>query len=125
MVYQKNRNKYHSKKLKIDGESFDSRKEYRRWTALKGMEKAGAISDLRRQVTFELIPPQREPDSKGARGGTKKGRVIERACNYVADFVYFRDGQMVVEDTKGFRTTDYIIKRKLMLWVHGIRILET
>ncbi|GAB4464458.1 MAG: hypothetical protein OHK0044_01870 [Burkholderiaceae bacterium] len=53
------------------------------------------------------------------------GRVVERAVKYIADFVYTKDGKMVVEDTKGCRTRDYVIKRKLMLYVHGIRILET
>ena len=42
----------------------------------------------------------------------------------MADFVYVRDGQTVVEDAKGVRTKDYIIKRKLMLWLHGIRVQE-
>lgn len=107
--------KYHNRKITRDGETFDSVKEYRRWCELKLMERAGVIKDLKRQVKFELIPSQR--DSK-----TKK--VIERACDYVADFVYWKDHQFVVEDTKGFKTKDYIIKRKLMLWLHGIRIQE-
>jgi len=51
--------------------------------------------------------------------------VVERACTYVADFSYTENGRRVVEDTKGMKTRDYIIKRKLMLYVHGIRIKET
>lgn len=76
---------------------------------------------------FELIPTQREPDTIGKRGGVHKGKVIENGVNYVADFVYTdcRSGNQVVEDSKGMRTKDYIIKRKLMLWIHKIRILET
>lgn len=87
--------------------------------------RAGEISDLRRQVPYNLIPPQREPDTVGARGGVKPGRLIERGVDYIADFVY-RDkaGNIVVEDAKGVRTKEYIIKRKLMLWVNGIRIKE-
>ena len=79
------------------------------------MQRSGLISNLREQVPFELIPNQRGPD----------GKVIERALIYKADFVYTdTDGSTIVEDTKGFRTKEYIIKRKLMLFVHGIRIKE-
>ena len=120
------KNKYHSKKVEVDGIVFDSRKEAKRWLELSLFEKAGVISDLQRQVKFILIPAQREPDTVGARGGIKKGKVIEKECAYIADFVY-KDltlNETVVEDTKGFKTPDYIIKRKLMLFVHGIRIKE-
>ena len=116
--------KYHAKKITIDGNTFDSRKEYRRFCELSLLQRAGAITDLQRQVEFVLIPAQREPDTIGVRGGVKKGKTIELAVKYVADFVYQENGKTVVEDTKGFKTKDYIIKRKLMLWVHGIRIKE-
>lgn len=105
--------KYHSRKITVDGITFDSRKEYKRFCELSLLERAGEITNLQRQVKFELIPPQRID-----------GKVVERPCAYVADFVYKQAGETVVEDTKGYRTTDYIIKRKLMLWVHGIRIME-
>lgn len=88
------------------------------------LEKAGEISDLKTQVKFQLIPTQREPDTLGKRGGIRQGKMIERECSYIADFVYTENGNTVVEDTKGMRTKDYIIKRKLMLWIHGIRIKE-
>lgn len=97
----------------MDGITFDSVKEYRRWCELSLLERAGTIQNLQRQVKFELIPSQRIDE-----------KVVERPCTYIADFVYTENGKMVVEDTKGFRTTDYIIKRKLLLWVHGIRIQE-
>ena len=116
--------KYHSKRVIVGGEVFDSRKEYRRFCELSLLLRAGAITELKRQVEFELIPAQREPDTVGPRGGVKQGRVIEQKCSYVADFVYKENGKLVVEDTKGFKTKDYIIKRKLMLWVHGIKIKE-
>ena len=116
--------KYHSRKVVRDGITFDSVKEYRRFCELSLLQRAGAITDLKRQVEFELIPAQREPDTVGVRGGIKQGKVIEHAVKYVADFVYKENGKLVVEDTKGFRTKDYIIKRKLMLWVHKIRIKE-
>lgn len=116
--------KYYSKKITINGETFDSRKEHRRFCELSLLQRAGAITDLQRQVEFVLIPAQREPDIIGVRGGVKKGKTLEFAVKYVADFVYRENGKTVVEDTKGFKTKDYIIKRKLMLWVHGIRIKE-
>lgn len=118
-------NKYHSNKAYAGGYVFDSRKEARRYNELKWLEQIGDISDLRRQVKFVLIPAQREQDTKGARGGIKKGKIIERECAYIADFVYKdKDGNYVVEDTKGFKTPEYILKRKMMLYFHGIKIKE-
>lgn len=117
--------KYHSKKTVIDGVVFDSVKEARRYQELLLLERLGEISDLRRQVEYELIPTQREPDTVGKRGGIIKGKVIEKKCLYIADFVYNENGKTVVEDTKGFRTPEYKIKRKLMLYTYGIRIKET
>lgn len=117
--------KYHAKKIRADGMTFDSRKEYARYRELKILQDAGKISGLRRQVTYELIPAQREPDTRGPRGGCRPGRLIERPCCYIADFVYTQHGRTVVEDCKGYRTAEYKIKRKLMLWRHGVRILET
>ena len=116
--------KYYSKKVTVGGETFDSRKEYARYCELSILQRAGKIADLKRQVKFVLIPAQYEPDIVGVRGGVKRGKLIERECSYVADFVYTENGKQVVEDTKGFKTKDYIIKRKLMLWVHGIQVKE-
>ena len=108
--------KYHSEKVTIDGETFDSRREARRWTELKLLEKAGEIKDLRRQVKFVLIPTQRD----------ESGKLIEKECSYLADFTYTdaRTGEEIVEDAKGYRTPEYVLKRKLMLWVHKIRVQE-
>jgi hypothetical protein len=97
----------------VDGIAFDSKKEARRHSELLLLEWSGAIQGLQRQVKFELIPSQRYD-----------GKVIERPCSYVADFVYRENGKLVVEDTKGLKTKDYIIKRKLMLYLNGIRIRE-
>ncbi len=116
--------KYRNHKTTLDGIPFDSRKEANRYAELRMMEKAGLIKNLQMQVKYVLIPEQREPDTVGARGGIHKGRLIERECAYIADFVYEENGKTVVEDTKGFRTKDYIIKRKLMLERYGIRINE-
>lgn len=120
------RNKYNNKKVEIDGIIFDSKKEAKRYSELMLMQKAGEISELRRQVKYVLIPQQRMPDTIGPRGGIKRGVVLEKECAYIADFVYFDNqlGRYIVEDTKGFRTDAYIIKRKLMLKVHNIRIHE-
>ena len=117
--------KYYSKKVTRNGITYDSVKEYKRHCELLLLERAGVIQDLQRQVEFELIPAQREPDRVGVRGGKIKGKTIEQAVRYIADYVYTENGQKVVEDVKGVKTKDYIIKRKLMLWVHGIRIKET
>jgi len=97
-----------------------SLKERNRAAVLELMQKQGLISGLQKQVVYNLIPAQ-----YGVVDGKKK--CLERACTYRADFVYFdeRTKELVVEDTKGFRTTEYVIKRKLMLHEHGIRIKET
>lgn len=105
--------KYGNRKVERDGIEFDSIKECQRYCELKLMQRAGVISDLQLQVPFELIPAQRID-----------GKVVERAVTYVADFVYKQNGQTVVEDTKGYRTSEYIMKRKMMLFFHGIRIVE-
>ena len=119
--------KYHNHKIERDGEKYDSTKEYRRWCELKIMERAGMIHGLTRQKKFVLIPAQREPDTVGKRGGKHKGKLIEREVAYYADYSYYdKDGNEVVEDVKSpaTRTKDYILKRKMMLYVHGIRIRE-
>ena len=89
---------------------------------MKTQEDLHLIANLRMQVPFELIPSQYESyiDEKGK----KKQRCVERAAKYIADFTYVRDGEFIVEDTKGVRTKDYILKRKLMLYMHGIKIHE-
>lgn len=114
-----------NQKITVDGVMYDSTKEYKRYLELIVLERAGVISDLRRQVKYVLIPTQREPDTIGPRGGIKKGKLIEKECSYYADFVYKENGKEIVEDCKGFREEKYLIKRKLMLYIHGIRIKET
>ena len=118
--------KYHSRKVVTEDGVFDSRKEYKRWLELKTLERAGKIQDLERQVRIELIPAIREPDRIGKRGGRIKGKVIERSVSYVADFKYY-DPEIgyIYEDVKGVRTKDYILKRKILLWRHGIKVRET
>ena len=129
-------NKFGAKKVTdpFTGEKFDSKAEYHRWCELKLLERAGKISGLHRQVTFELIPSQREKSAEVYKAGPQKGlpkpgAVIEKPVKYVADFVYEDEhGKLVVEDAKGLKKGAayelFVIKRKLMLYVHGIRIHE-
>ena len=110
--------KYRNKKVLVDGVAFDSKKEAKRYRELKLMEDAGMISRLERQVKFDLLPNQKDPD----------GKVIERKVQYVADFVYMKNGKVIVEDVKGYRDGGayrvFVIKRKLMLYRFGLRVIE-
>jgi hypothetical protein len=131
MAWNRSRAKYGNRKVVVDGITFDSKKEAQRYTELKLLEKAGKITGLQLQREFELIPEQREKTdqihTKGKnKGRFKPGKLLERKCSYVADFVYWdlENNCMVVEDAKGMRTKEYIIKRKLMLYKYGIRIKE-
>ena len=109
---QKPYNKYRNKKVGKHA----SKKEHKRAGELKLMQFAGEISNLREQVTYELLPAQKDKD----------GNLLENKLSYRADFVYYdKKGNLVVEDAKGYRTEVYKIKRKLMLFIHGIRIKET
>ena len=121
------RNKYQAIKTTVDGIEFDSRKEARRYQELLLLQRAGAIRNLQRQVKYVLIPAQYDTYARLGKKGQrlKDGKVLlERECAYIADFVYEENGKTVVEDTKGVKTKDYTIKRKLMLYVHNIKIRE-
>ena len=101
--------KYGNTKIRVDGRLFDSKAEAARWQELQLLERAGEITELERQVEYELIPKQ-------------KGYM---AVKYIADFRYTENGEQVVEDVKGYKGNPvWIIKRKLMLRVHGIRVRE-
>lgn len=111
MIYRSN--KYGARKVTTaSGQTFDSIREYQRFCELNLMQRAGVITDLERQVKFELIPAQKV-----------EGKTV-RATHYIADFVYYKDGKKVVEDAKGCKTKEYQIKKKLMLYVHDIWIVE-
>jgi uridine kinase len=99
--------KYSNKITVVDGIKFRSKREAKRYSELKLLERTGAIRDLQRQVKYEL-----------AINGQK-------ICDYIADFVYRTNHQQIVEDSKGFRTYEYKLKAKLMKAIHGIDILET
>ena len=108
--------KYRNQKCSWVGKNFDSEHERDRYMILLDDQRQGKISQLRTQVRFELIPAKRA-----------NGKVVERACWYVADFVYMKGEEMIVEDAKSEITRKnptYIIKRKLMLEKYGIMIQE-
>lgn len=111
------RSKYKSKKVIVNGITFDSKKEANRYLELTLLEKNGKIKDLQCQVKYVLIPSQKID-----------GKVVERPCTYVADFVYTYGDEVIVEDVKGYRRSTayavFAIKRKLLLKEHGIRIKE-
>lgn len=101
-------NKYGARKTVVDGIRFDSKREAERWCELCIMANAGDIQSLQRQVRFEILPK------------TDK----YRARYYVADFVYRRNGQLIVEDSKGARTDIYKLKRAMFYQRYGIEIRE-
>lgn len=105
-------NKYHNKKVVTAQGTFDSAKEYTRYLELTWMLKAGTITDLQRQVKFEILPKH-----------YVNGKTI-RAVFYIADFVYTKDGKQVVEDVKGFKTDVYLLKKKMMSYFNGIEVIE-
>ena len=124
------KNKYYNIKTRAsDGTVLDSVREARRYEELLILQRAGKITDLQRQVRYELIPAQYETYERFSKSGErlKDGkRLLERGVDYVADFVYkdVESGNIIVEDAKGFKTKEYTIKRKLLLSVHNIRIKE-
>lgn len=105
--------KYKSKKTIVNGIEFQSRKEAKRYEVLRDMQKRGEIQDLKLQVPFLLI-----------KSFCLNGRKY-RKTEYIADFVYMKNGKQVVEDTKGFKTDIYKLKKKLMASIYGIEIKES
>lgn len=110
------KNKYKAKKAVVDGIVFDSRKEAKRYTELKKLEEMGSIRDLSLQVQFELMP-----SFEIVIDGKKRKR---RPITYVADFVYYKGNEKVIEDVKGLRTPVYKIKKKLFEYRYHETIRE-
>ena len=110
------KNKYNAKRISLSGKKYDSLAESRRFSELSRQQRLGLITDLKRQVSFELIPAQYD----------ENGKLLERAVTYKADFTYRKDGKLIVEDvkSKATKTDSYIIKRKLMLYVHKVKLVE-
>lgn len=108
------KSKYGNRKTVVLGETFDSAREAKRYLELVLLQKQGIISDLKRQVSYKLLPAVKKSD-----GST------ERGVRYIADFTYYDEhGNLVVEDAKGFRTDVYKLKKKMMLCFHGIEVQE-
>ena len=125
MVWKRGSTKYGNKKVTFGNETFDSKGEWQRWIFLKEAERSGQISDLRRQVKFTLIPTQYKTIEVKLKTKTRiEQRVATREVTYSADFVYCKDGAMVVEDFKGMPNDRWPIKKALMLSVHGIDVRE-
>lgn len=126
--------KYGNRKTVVDGIQFDSAKEANRYCELKLLQRAGQITDLELQKDFELIPAQYETFERYGKNGKRLQdgkRCVEKSCTYKADFAYkTKDGRLIVEDTKGYRDPSsagyakFVIKRKLLLWRYGIKIVE-
>lgn len=122
------RQKYGNTKTTFRGMEYDSKRERDRHIFLLNAEREGTISDIRRQVTFHLLPAQYETVEKQLKTKTKEVKVcVERAVDYIADFTYMKDGKLVVEDTKIAKKLlppEYVLKRKMMLYFHRIKIKE-
>ena len=120
------RTKYGNNKIKNAFGTYDSELEYARFIFLSNRQKEGEISGLRRQVEYLLIPAQYGTEIRHLKTKDKEVRVLlERPCSYIADFVYERNGKTIVEDCKGAKaiiTETAKIKKKLLLWVHGIEL---
>lgn len=120
--------KYNNTKVEVDGIKYDSKKESQRNSYLELMQKQGLISDLKRQVVFELIPPIYEDKVVHLKTKDKiVQRVAQKAVTYKADFTYIKDGELVVEDVKAsasYAALDktFILKEKMMRYFHGIVI---
>lgn len=125
---RKNGTKYNNKKVEVDGVVYDSKREYERWLLLKDAEEQGIITDLQRQVKFELIPAVIEEYVEHLKTKDKiKTRVLQRPITYTADACYYKDGKYIVEDMKvspKVKTDKYILKNKMMFALKGIRIKE-
>lgn len=110
-------NKFNALKIVVDGQKFDSKKEMHRYEELKLMQRAGVITDLKRQVKFEIVPQCKTVDGRKA-----------QARYYIADFTYKERGMLVVEDVKGYKHGAgyelFKLKAALMRWVHGIDVRE-
>ena len=120
--------KYGNKKVSINGRVFDSKREAERFLVLADAERRGIISNLECQPTWELVPHQYATEIVQLKTKTKEvQRLVERKIEYTADFRYVKNGEVVVEDVKISKymlPKEFVLKRKLMLWRHGVRIRE-
>ena len=101
--------KYRNIPIIVNGIKFDSKAEYKRFTELELLQKAGKIFNLEMQKDFELQPSFQ--DNQGEKRSSIK---------YIADFVYKENGIIIVEDLKSKITAEdstYKIKKKMLLWL--------
>tara|TARA_B100001063_G_C16451347_1_gene398481 strand:- start:230 stop:604 length:375 start_codon:yes stop_codon:yes gene_type:complete len=103
-------NKYFAKKTVAMGLKFDSKWEAERWGQLKSMERAGIVTQLERQIRYDLTIND------------------VKICSYIADFRYLLEEEnglfkLVVEDAKGILTPEFKLKKKLMKAIHNIELL--
>lgn len=111
------RNKFNAQKVELDGMTFDSKKEYKRYIELKAMQQRGEIHGLEHHTKFELAPKTKLDGEKRAKP----------AVRYFADFTYYIADKYIVEDVKSAATRklpSYRTKKHLMKTVHGIDIKE-
>lgn len=104
--------KFHAQRVHVDGVAFPSKREARRWQQLQLLVAAKAITNLRRQVAYPITVVNLETGE------------ITTVARYFADFVYEEAGATVVEDAKGMKTETYLLKKKLVEALYGIRIRE-
>lgn len=128
MNFRAKKSKYNNKKIVNEFGTWDSKKEFQRWLVLKEAEAQGIITDLQRQVKFELIPAVIEEYVEHLKTKDKiKTRVLQRPITYTADACYYKDGEYVVEDCKispKIKPDKYVLKNKMMFALKGIRIKE-
>ena len=124
------RNKYNASKSEMDGYVFDSKKEKARYMELKAAIEAGVITDLQRQVRYELEPPVVEEYEEQLKTKVvRKTRTVQRGIYYTCDFQYVKDGKLVVEDVKSSPAQAkldkaYQIRKKLLFARYGIKVYE-
>lgn len=129
-LISKKRSKYGNEKVVYEGEKFDSKKELARWLFLKGAEERGEISDLKRQVRFELLPAVKEEYVVHLKTkDVTKTKVVQQAVFYRCDFTYAKNNVIIVEDVKAAPKSTaldktYTLKKKMMKSLKGIDIKE-
>ena len=118
--------KYNNTKIECKDGKFDSKKEYQRWLVLKDAEAQGLITDLQRQVKFELIPAVREDYVVHLKTKDKEcERTIQLPITYTCDFQYTKNGETIIEDVKAspkMLPKDFVLKEKMMFALKGIKI---
>ena len=119
--------RFKPKPIETEYGHFDSRSEYERYLVLLDMERNGAITDLKRQVTYELLPQQTKVVRKALKTKVKEVvKVVEQDMKYTCDFTYYnKDGEFIAEEFKGNKyciDEGVRIKKKLLYYMHGIEL---